>query len=78
MTFSNNYWNQLKLLSPSETTAGPNLGRGTQLTKPSNQSGQKPQIRARPRATQAGLRQVWRHITLSTVLTWEEIPEEGG
>ena len=25
-----------------------------------------------------GLHQVWRHITVSTVLTHEEIPEEGG
>ena len=33
--------------------------------------------RARPRATQQ-LCQVWRHITMSTVLTQEEIPEEGG
>ena len=32
----------------------PNLGRGTQLTKPSNQSGYKPQIRARPRANWLG------------------------
>ena len=26
----------------------------------------------------AGLHQVWRHITVYTVLTQEEIPEEGG
>ena len=26
----------------------------------------------------AGLRQVWKHITDQTVLTQEEIPEEGG
>ena len=26
----------------------------------------------------AGLRQLWRHITDQTVLTQEEIPEEGG
>ena len=41
------YGNQPKLL-PVRSTAGPNLGRGTQLTKPSNQSGYKPRIKSPP------------------------------
>ena len=38
----------------------------------------KPRIKSLSKSYTAGLRQVWRHITVSTVLTQEEIPEEGG
>ena len=37
-----------------------------------------PKSRAGPRATQAGLRQVLMHITVSTVLTQAAIPKKGG
>ena len=40
--------------------------------------GYKPQIKSQPQSYIAGLRQVVRHITMSTVLTKEEILEEGG
>ena len=30
-----------------------------------------------PKSYTAGLRQVWRHVTAQSVLTQEEIPEEG-
>ena len=43
-----------KLLPRHSPQWVPNLGRGTQWTKPSNQSGYKPQIRARPRANYQG------------------------
>ena len=44
-----------------------------------NQSEYKPPIRACPRAINiSGLHQVWRQITVQTVLTQEEILEEGG
>ena len=35
-------------------------------------------IKSPPKSYTAGLHQVWRHITVSTVLPQEEIPEEGG
>ena len=41
-------------------------------------SGYKPRIKSPPLSYTAGLHQVWRHITMSTVLTQEEIPEKGG
>ena len=36
-----------------------------------------PGIKSLHKSYREGLRQVWRHITMSTVLTQEKIPEEG-